>query len=478
MLCFWLDSHLVNLSIQNRYRPGVSFPYNPLTGVYYVSSLVSEPNPFVAYENKYKRLLTAFTQPYAVPGAAIIGTGDCGSLSTIPDQSIDYIFTDPPFGENIFYADLNIQIEAWYRVRTNTATEAIVDHVKQKGLLEYQHLMQRCFEEYHRVLKPGRWMTVVFHNSKNSVWNAIQEAMLAGGFVVADVRTLDKQQGSYRQVTSTAVKQDLVISAYRPGPDLEERFKVIAGTEESAWEFVRSHLDKVPGFVSKSGSVQVIAERQPYLLYDRMVAFHVQRGYAVPLSSADFHAGLRQRFPERDGMYFLSNQVSDYDRKRLEVKKVEQYELFVSDERSAIQWVRRQLADAPMKKQDLQPLFMQEAQRVWEKHEKPLELQMILEQNFVEDANGRWRVPDSRIESDLEQLRHRALMKEFQQYLDTKGKLRIVRTEALRAGFKECWQKQDYTAIVQMGKRVPETVIQEDQAILMYFDNAMMRSGE
>ena len=70
-----------------------------------------------------------------------------------------------------------------------------MDQPKDKGLPEYQHLMQRCFEEYHRVLKPGRWMTVVFHNSKNAVWNAIQEAMLAAGFVVADVRTLDKQQG-------------------------------------------------------------------------------------------------------------------------------------------------------------------------------------------------------------------------------------------------------------------------------------------
>jgi hypothetical protein len=253
---------------------------------------------------------------------------------------------------------------------------------------------------------------------------------------------------------------------------------VTAGTEDSAWEFVRSHLDQVPGFVPKGGRVQVIAERQPYVLYDRMVAFHVQRGYAVPLSSAEFHAGLRQRFPERDGMYFLPDQVSEYDRKRLEVKEVEQYELFVSDEKSAIHWVRRQLTDEPMNKQALQPLFMQEAQRVWEKHEKPLELQTILEQNFVEDSDGKWRIPDPRKESDLEQLRHRALMKEFQLYLDTKGKLKIVRTEALRAGFKDCWQRQDYTIIVQMGKRVPESVIQEDQAILMYYDNALMRTGE
>jgi hypothetical protein len=428
-------------------------------------------------DGKLTRLSKAFSTAYTSFGNAIVNTGSATKLG-LPDKTIDYIFTDPPFGENIFYADLNFLVESWHHVKTNTTSEAIVDGAKGKGLPEYQHLMQRCFEEYHRVLKPGRWMTVVFHNSKNAVWNAIQEAMLAAGFVVADVRTLDKQQGSYRQVTSSAVKQDLIISAYRPGQDLEERFKVTVGSEDSAWEFVRSHLDQVPGFIPKGGRVQIIAERQPYVLYDRMVAFHVQRGYAVPLSSAEFHAGLRQRFPERDGMYFLPDQVSEYDCKRLEVKEVEQYELFVSDEKSAIQWVRRQLADEPMNKQDLQPLFMQEAQKVWEKHEKPLELQTILEQNFVEDDDGTWRVPDPRKESDLEQLRHRALRKEFQQYFDMKGKLKVVRTEALRAGFKEAWQKKDYTTIVQMAKRVPDAVIQEDQALLMYFDNASLLLGE
>jgi ubiquinone/menaquinone biosynthesis C-methylase UbiE len=108
-------------------------------------------------------------------------------------------------------------IEAWHRVRTNATREAIIDQAKAKGLQEYQDLIRESFREYYRVLKPGRWMTVVFHNSHNSVWNAIQEAMSSAGFVVADVRTLDKQQTSYRQATAlTAVKQDLVISAYRP----------------------------------------------------------------------------------------------------------------------------------------------------------------------------------------------------------------------------------------------------------------------
>ncbi len=478
-LLFFIEQAIWGSSLLNRYSPTHFSQVNrQLTGVYYVASQHAECSPWYMLDGKLDRLGRAFRLSYAEYGNAAISTGSATKFG-IPDNSVDYIFTDPPFGENIFYADLNFLVESWHHVKTNTGPEAIVDTVKGKGLPEYQHLMQRCFEEYRRVLKPGRWMTVVFHNSKNAVWNAIQEAMLAAGFVVADVRTLDKQQGSYRQVTSSAVKQDLIISAYRPSQELEDRFRVTAGTEHSAWEFVKSHLQQAPKFVHGNGRVQVTAERQAFVLYDRMVAFHVQRGSAVPLSSAEFHAGLRQRFPERDGMYFLPEQVSEYDRKRLEVSGVEQYELFVSDEKSAIQWVRRQLAESPMAYQDLQPLYMKEAQRVWEKHEQPLELRTILDQNFVEDTDGRWRVPDPRKEADLEQIRNRALLKEFQQYLaDGKRKMRVVRTEALRAGFKDCWQRQDYATIVGLAKRLPDAVIQEDPALLMYYDNALMRTGE
>jgi uncharacterized iron-regulated protein len=238
------------------------------------------------------------------------------------------------------------------------------------------------------------------------------------------------------------------------------------------------HLSHIPVAVTSGNKLEVIPERQNYLLFDRMVAFHVQRGIGVPLSASEFFKGLKQRYPERDDMYFLPTQVSEYEQKRMQTNVLEQPELFVSDEKSAIQWVRRQLIDKPATYQDLQPIYMREAQRVWDKHEQPIELLRILEENFVHDSNGLWQVADSKNETHLEQLRQRVLMKEFQQYLDTKGKLKIVRTEALRAGFKESWQKKDYTTIVQMAQRVPDAVIQEDQALLMYFDNASLMSGE
>src|SRR5262249_47577658 len=137
---------------------------------------------------------------------------------------------------------------------TASNAEAIVDKFKGKALPEYQRLMHRCFSEYHRVLKPGRWMTVVFSNSKASVWNAIQVSLQQAGFVVAEVNALDKVLGSYRQVTSTsAVKQDLVISAYKPNGGLEQRLAEHGAAPESAWDFVQTHLRQLPVSKAKNG---------------------------------------------------------------------------------------------------------------------------------------------------------------------------------------------------------------------------------
>ena len=157
--------------------------------------------------------------------------------------------------------------------------------------------MRQCFEEYYRVLKPGRWMTVVFSNSKNSIWRSIQEAMGTAGFVVADVRTLDKKQGSFRQVTSSAVKQDLVISAYKPSEVLAEQFSLGTATAHSVWSFVSEHLGNVPVFVSKAGTADIIAERTLQMLHDRMIAFFVQCQVAVPVSGPEFFTGLGRALP-------------------------------------------------------------------------------------------------------------------------------------------------------------------------------------
>ena len=194
------------------------------------------------------------------------------------------------------------------------------------------------------------------------------------------------------------MNKDLAITAYKPNGGLEDRFRLEAGTEDGAWDFIRTHLRQLPVFVSKDGRAGVIAERQNFLLFDRMVAFHVQRGVTVPLSASEFYAGLEQRFPPRDGMYFLPEQVAEYDKRRMTVREVLQLELFVSDESSAIQWLRQQLTRKPQSAGDLKPQFMQEIGG-WQKTERLLELDELLEQNFLR-YDGKAEVP-SQIHSYL-----------------------------------------------------------------------------
>ena len=516
LLLFFVEQAIWTASLLNRFRPtGYSQVNQYLTGVFYVPSQLAECSPWYILEGKMNRLAKLFGQYRPRVGFSAITTQDLASVN-MQDNTIDYIFTDPPFGENIYYSDLNILVESWHGVITAPRTEAIVDRVKEKTLLDYQRMMTDCFRNYYRVLKPGHWMTVEFHNSKNSVWSAIQEALQAARFVIADVRTLDKVQGSFQQVTSGgAVKQDLVISAYKPNGGLENRFRLTAGGEESVWDFVRTHLRQLPVFVSKEGQAEVVAERQYYLLFDRMVAFYVQRGVTVPVSAAEFYAGLAQRFSERDGMYFLPDQVAEYDKKRMTVREVLQLQLFVIDEGSAIQWLRQQLLTKPQTFQEIHPQFLKELGG-WQKYEKALELSLLLEQNFLRyDGRGevpsqihsylstnfkelrnlpkddeglrfrgkdRWYVPDPNKAGDLEKLREKALLKEFEEYRTSSQKrLKVFRLEAVRAGFKKAWQEKSeegYRTIIEVARKIPEDVLQEDPKLLMWYDQAITRSGE
>jgi len=210
----------------------------------YMGSQVSESCVFTAYKNKLDKLVEAFKH---IDSHCVISTQSITQGTTMPPESVDYIFIDPPFGANLTYSELSSLWEQWLKVWTDNAPEAIENSVQQKGINEYRLLMRACFREAYRVLKPGRWMTVEFSNTKASVWNSIQEALAESGFIVAHVSALDKHQGSFKAVTTpTAVKQDLVISAYKPDGDFENKFQEEFVPEEGVWDFVRATSNTCP----------------------------------------------------------------------------------------------------------------------------------------------------------------------------------------------------------------------------------------
>ena len=93
-------------------------------------------------------------------------------------------------------------------------------------------------------------------------------------------------------------------------------------------------------------------------------------------------------------------------------------------------------------------------------------------------AADRWYVPDPRKAADLERLRERALLREFDEYRTAGKRLKRFRSEAIRAGFRRAWQEHDYRIIVSVGRRIPDSVLQNDPKLLMWYDQAVTREED
>jgi hypothetical protein len=505
---FLVGSMLPKLTIMNRYMPqhGGRALVGPMANTLYVPPVSVENNVIDQIVFQFKKVTQALT-----PLSGSVITTQAAQSVDIKESSMDYIFLDPPFGSNIMYSELSYIREAWLRVITNNTPEAIENKTQKKGIDEYRSLMTNCFEKAFKYLKPGHWMTVEFSNTKASVWNSIQNALSDAGFIVASVAALDKTRGGlHAMLGPTAVKQDLVISAYKSNGGFEERFQKEAQTEEGVWDFVRTHLKYLPVTKQQGDLLKFIPERDPRILFDQVVAYYVRKGYPVPISSQEFQLGLMQRFSERDGMFFLSEQVAEYDTKKMQAGEIMQATLFVSDEASAIDWLRQLLKAKPQAFSDINPQFMQQLGG-WSKNEAQLDLRELLNQNFicydgkglvseqihaylstnwkelrnlpkddlalVAKARDRWYVPDPNKAGDLEKLRERALLKEFEEYKEAK-KLKVFRLEAIRAGFKLLWQQRTdeaYKTIIEVAEKIPNNVLEEDPKLLMWYDQAVTR---
>ncbi|MDD2262398.1 MAG: DNA methyltransferase [Clostridia bacterium] len=471
---FLLTASMWNASKLYRWR--TSGKGGIMNGVLYIASTHQENNVISVLKNKLNDIRRAFAEPIS---SNLVSTHSA-SHNPIQDSSVDYIFTDPPFGGNIMYSELSYLWESWLKVKTNNKPEAIENTFQNKGILEYQRLMSQCFQEFYRILKDGKWMTVEFSNTGAAVWNGIQTSLNNAGFVVANVASLDKKQGSFKAVTTvTAVKQDLVISCYKPSSEFDQKFNQLKHSDVGVWEFIAEHLEHLPIHLVSGNSTTAIIERSPKILFDRLIAFYVQRGLPVPIDAGKFQQGLRERFIERDGMFFTNEQVQEYDRKKAAVPNFVQLSIFVTNEQDAIYWLRHILEAAPKTEQDLHPLWMKEVAGNMRKGDTLPEMRTILEENFLKNDKGQWYLPDPENEADLEKLRAKRLLKQFETYkteaYKPKGRIKEARVEALRAGFKECYQEKDFKTIVHIGDRIPNNLLMEDEVLLQFYDIASSR---
>lgn len=469
----WITSVLFSTTKMNKFRfsgTGIT------TGTLYIPSINWEFTP----HNTLSRKITSFVGiAYKTRGNDVISLNSATSINNLKDNSIDYIFTDPPFGANIMYSELSSIWEGWIKVSTNSKDEAIINTIQNKSLFEYQSLMNRSLKEYYRVLKPSKWLTMEFSNTSASVWNSIQNALQGVGFIVANVAALDKRQGSFKAVTTTtAVKQDLVITCYKPSSELTFKFEEAIDKGRNAMDFIEELLTHLPIHLEKGDSTTAVVERSAKILYDRLISYYVQHNYSIPMDAQEFQKELKDRFIERDSMYFTASQALEYEEKKSKTNRFIPMAIFISCESDGIEWLKREL-DTPQTYADIQPEWMKNMVPAKKGDVLP-ELMDILKENFIEDSEGKWRKPDAEKAADLEIIRGRKMMKEFNMYLEQSQKpkakrMKDTRLEVLRYGFKECYRQKQYQSIVTVGDHIQESLLMEDEVLLQYYDIATTR---
>ncbi|MGD0293815.1 MAG: DNA methyltransferase [Terracidiphilus sp.] len=182
------------------------------TANYNVPAIMNEQNVFATFERKANTISWYFREAAEMSRQVEVSTQSACCLGQLPDRSVDYIFTDPPFGANINYSEMNFLWESWLGVKTDTREEAIVNKVQGKDYDDYQGLLCTAFREMRRVLKDDAWLTVVFHNSSEKAWSAIQTSLDEAGFSIEGTQTFDKKHGTFKMfVSENAVGYDLVL---------------------------------------------------------------------------------------------------------------------------------------------------------------------------------------------------------------------------------------------------------------------------
>jgi adenine-specific DNA methylase len=264
------------------------------TANYNVPTIINEQNVFKTFHRKAKTISLYFGSASVNAESAQqvrVSAQSACHLTQLPDASVDYIFTDPPFGSNINYSEMNLLWESWLGTRTDTTEEAIVNKVQCKGVAEYEQLLKQALSEMRRVLKEDGWLTVVFHNSSADVWSALQRAITGAGFRIAGTQTFDKEHGTFKQfVADNAVGYDLVLHCRKAeGVNVErEQFREI--TKQRATNFIS---EKLHGSNGQYTVRYMHVERRDEFDYRRLYAEWLAQSLTqslIGLSFAEFRA--------------------------------------------------------------------------------------------------------------------------------------------------------------------------------------------
>ena len=471
LLRFLFTSILHRATLLNRLRP--SRAGDPLSGTLYVGALTREDNVGLLFGRKFKQALRSLSYSRR-EASAVVRKGSATDLRPVPDESLDYVFTDPPFGQNIFYADCSLLWESWLQDYTDEVLEIVRNERRVNGpfktLQDYQDLMALSFQEMHRVLKPGRWASVVFHNSDDRIWQVILDATEAAGFELAEINAFDKVQLSFKGVRGQkglerVTNQDIVLNLHKPRPGqapAPNGRRHLVEAEQRVVETVADFLGTNPPPDQRN-----LQHLWNHVLYDLL------RDGSVQVSMADVEAMLAyhsQTFKLVDGRYYLRGEA---------VLGGNVFDL--SSDAGAIAWLTAVLGNGPQTIGELIPKWQQETASLG--GVDPGKLDRLLEQNFWQDERtGRWQVPSAAQREKMSaraDLSAQAHLRVVRRFLEGELERRPSDWELL-SWIRFCYNREFYAEAAALFPHVGESRVNPDEyrEIKRIVAVCRMRAGE
>ncbi|VBB44944.1 DNA methylase N-4/N-6 domain-containing protein [uncultured Desulfatiglans sp.] len=258
ILLFAFTGICLGFSKMCQWIPGASYPFPMMRGTYYMPPISKEQLVPHYYENRINLIQRAAAQISFDSVSLFVSTQDICNLSNIPSAALDYIFTDPPYAEKVQYGELNFIWEAWLGLDTQWQDEEIiVNEVRGKTEDDWAYMMRQAMSECYRVLKPGRCISLCYHDTSEGTWSLVQDIMAEAGFIVekSDAALyIDTGQKSYNQLVADKVnKRDLVINFRKPKPSEVKAIIAITGNEdkttftEKVCQIIRDYVGANPG---------------------------------------------------------------------------------------------------------------------------------------------------------------------------------------------------------------------------------------
>ena len=249
------------------------------SGVLYISNLPVEKNIFDGLKRKMKTFTSSFSL-VEKSNSSVVVYNQSSTKTPIPEKSVNYVFTDPPFGDYIPYSEINQINEAWLNKLTCNDEEVIVNTSQKKGVSEYRELMKLVFSETNRALKVDGKMSLVFHSAKAEIWQALVESIKDSGFKISLSSILDKVQGSFKQVTSTVkVQGDPLLLLEKKDQKADQ---ISFNSNHNELMLIREIVD-----LAYSGSVRN-DEKKPERLFSRYITACLEAGIPISKNAKQF----------------------------------------------------------------------------------------------------------------------------------------------------------------------------------------------